>query len=156
MNRDELERKIVEASEGELTLNELADLEKELTNWPELKRDYTAIRNLPDLNRAYPVADKKQFSSQIDAVLLKVHEQNRGKEEFTELSLHIFKKYALAASILIIAGSSAMFLSDNSAAVMQETPMGQELFAYQNEAAASDNYMMQIDNLLLGENDDEY
>jgi hypothetical protein len=156
MNRDELERKIAEASDGDLAPAALAELEKELANWPDLKQDFAAIMNLADLQQAYPVEDKVQFSSQINAIQRQIRELNHPKEEFSELSLHIFKKYALAASILIIAGSSALFLSDNAMVNTTEAAAAEEVFVYQTEGAASDNYMLQIENLLLDQNSDEY
>lgn len=155
MNKDELERKIAEASDGGLTPAEVADLENELLNWPELQRDYKAIMRLPDFDQAYPVANVNQHSYQIDQLVGLIDKQNRENEQFTELSLHIFKKYALAASILIIAGSSALFMLDDTAVYMQDSPTFDELFIYQEEGTASDNYMVQIDNLLLDENSDE-
>lgn len=156
MNRDELEIKIAEASEGELTAADLAELENELIKWPDLKQDFEAIMHLPEIDRAYPVAEIKHFSLQIDAIRRQIHEQDHEKEHFSEFSLFIFKKYALAASILIVVGSSALFFSDDSFVNSQETVPAEELFAYQAEAAASEEYMVQIDNLLFDENSDEY
>jgi len=156
MNRDELERKIAEASEGELTAADLAELENELIKWPDLKQDFEAIMNLPDIGRAYPVAEIQKFSSQIDTIRRQIREQDHTKDHFSEFSLFIFKKYALAASILIVAGSSALFFSDDSFVNSQETVPAEELFVYQAEAAASEDYMVQIDNLLFDENSDEY
>jgi len=155
MNREELERKIAEASEDRLSPAEITALENELIKWPELQKDYLAIMSLPDIGQAYPVAEGRHHSQQIDHLLGLITKQNRENDQFTELSLHLFKKYALAASILIIAGSSALFMSDAPDGNTQESLAVDELFTYQAESTASDNYMVQIDNLLLDENSDE-
>src|SRR6056297_1120872 len=155
MKREELERKIAEASEGALAPDEVAALENELKNWPGLNKDYLAIMSIPNIEQAYPVAEVMHHSGQIDHLLNLIGKQNRENAPFTELSLHLFKKYALAASILIIAGSSALFMSDAPDGNTQESLAVDELFTYQAESTASDNYMVQIDNLLLDENSDE-
>jgi len=156
MKREELERKIAEASEGALAPDEVAALENELKNWPGLNKDYLAIMSIPDIEQAYPVAEVRHHSGQIDHLLSLIGKQNRENAPFTDLSLHLFKKYALAASILIIAGSSALVMSADPAANTQGSSAADELFTYQTESTVSDNYMVQIDNLLLDENSDEY
>jgi len=156
MNRDELERKIAEASDGGLSPAELANLENELRNWPDLQQDYISIMSLPEVDQAYPVAGVKHHAGQIEQLLGLINKQNRENEQFTHLSLHLFKRYALAASILIIAGSSAMFMSENATSNTENSAAIDQLFMYQTEGTASDNYLVQIDNLLLDENSDEY
>lgn len=156
MNREELKQKIAEASDGGLTAAETAELEFELKKWPELQQDYQAIMRLPNFEKAFPVKATKEHSDQIDNILGIIKSKDHKNEQFTELSLYIFKKYALAASILILAGSSALLISNESAVNTQGSSSSDELFTYEAEGAASDNYMIQIDNLLLDENSDEY
>lgn len=156
MKRDELERKIAEASDGELTPAEIVALEQELESWPDLQKDYAALASLPDFHQAYPIENKRKFSTQIHEIYRKIGEQNQKNDHFSELSLLIFKKYALAASILIMAGSSALFLSDAARLNPQDSVATDEFVLYQIEGSASDNYMVEIDNLLLDGNSDEY
>jgi hypothetical protein len=156
MNREELEQKIAEASDGVLTAAEIAELEFELKKWPELQQDYQAIMSLPNFEKVFPLKATKEHSEQIDNILGIIKSKYHKNEQFTELSLYIFKKYALAASILILAGSSALLISNESAVNTQGSSSSDELFTYEAESSASDNYMIQIDNLLLDENSDEY
>jgi hypothetical protein len=154
MNRETIEQKIAEASDGLLSSVELEALEEELKSWPELQQDYYDIVNLPEIETVFPAGTVEQHSDQINHLLGMLEKQNHNNEHFTELSLHIFKKYALAASILIIAGSSALFMSNDSVE-LQNSASAEQLFTYQAEGEAIDNYMVQMDNLLLDGNSDE-
>lgn len=155
MNREELERKITEASDKELSPDEVADLELELKSWPKLQKDYYRIMKLPDIEAAFPIKAAEDHAANIDEIMGLIRYENVGNEPFTVLSLQLFKKYALAASILIIAGSSALFMKDNTAVNSQDFTEIGELYTIQTEATAIDNYMVEIDNLLLNENSDE-
>lgn len=156
MKRKEIEQKIAEASDGGLSSAEIDALEAELKKWPELQRDYRMIMALPNIEQAFPAKPATGHSAQIDNILGQIKNRYHKNEQFTELSLYIFKKYALAASILILAGSSALLTLNDSALNTQENDLTDEVMMYQAENAASDNYLLQIDNLLLDENSDEY
>lgn len=145
MNKEELERKIVDASDGLLNEEELLALEVRLQDHPELYRDYISVMALPDMEELYPKKPAVEFYSEIESVRHKLSGLEKLRQSFEEISIDWFQKYALAASLLIFALTSIYSFSQTG---FDETDdvMIEELF-YPVEESAADDYQWYLEEL---------
>ena len=102
MTRKELENRINDAADGQLSSAELVILEQELELYPDLLHDYREIMALPDLSGIYGSAEDYRDPAQVRTI----REQLIEHEPFTMASIFWFRKVALAASLLILGVSS--------------------------------------------------
>ncbi len=112
-NLSKLESEILRASENELTDRERKELEKKLEQNPELKKVYKEITNMPDLSKAYDynLLSGKEIDGRVDHLLGIIEQEESNSKSFANLSIHLFKRYALAASIIFLALTSSFYFS---------------------------------------------
>jgi len=148
MNREELERRIIDAADGELSASETESLELELEQYPELLQDYRDITGLANLSLTYG-QNSDSFRNDIHIhkirkLIDKEHSQFKSVEEIT---ITWFKKYALAAAILIFSLTSLthLFLPEFYGAQSELTLP--ELF-YPYEESNAESYVIYLDELI--------
>lgn len=149
MTREYVEQKIAEASEGELTSSELNNLRKELKNWPDLQADFELIMDLPPISEAYKLNDISSFSYQISEIKHAIRKPLEEKDSFSEISLLWFRRYALAASILILAGSATLYMPGLSNESDSLEPALDEWIIPTDDVSPADTYVLYIDDLII-------
>ena len=148
MNREELERLIVDASDGVLSSHEIQRLEKELLNHSDLYEDYQAIMNLPDVLALYQAdlnADRHQSS--IQKIQMAIRDLPSGTESFEIITLNWFRRYALAASIAIFAVTSVFSLVQSQDEQVDSEEVVEELFYPVDENSLAENYVLYFEDL---------
>lgn len=142
MSPDELEVIINEAADGLLNKDELKNLEKALEAYPGLMQDYRGIMNLPDFNRAYGSLESFQNHRQVERILDGL-DQIDEKTTFYNTTVVWFKKYALAASLLIFAITSVFYFTQPE---ILNGDISFEEFYYPEEVSASEDYASYLDD----------
>lgn len=142
----QLEMEILRASENELTAGEREELEKRLTQHPELEKVYHDLTHLPDISKAY---DRKMLSGnrmdrRVDQLLDTIQKLEPPSKSFENLSIHYFKRYALAASLLFLALTSGFYFSQNISA---ESDITVEELLYPMEESESETYVYYLEQL---------
>lgn len=142
----QLEMEILRASENELTAGEIEQLEKKLTQHPELKKTYHEITNLPDFSKAYDhnMLSGKRMERRVDQLLDTIQRFEPTARSFENLSIHYFKRYALAASLLFLALTSGFYFSQNISA---ESEVTVEELLYPMEESESETYVYYLEQL---------
>lgn len=137
---ERLEIRINDAADGLLNRQEIADLEKELQAHPDLLKDYRNIMDMPDFSSLYGELKENQNSRQISLILNKIGhiESHKPAMNFGNITVLWFKKYAIAASFLILAVTSLFNLSQPDTTDSEIT--FEELF-YPESDVASDDYV---------------
>lgn len=111
MRREELERKIIDAADGVLTASETENLEQELAHYPDLQQDYRNITELPDLTSAYEQnTDRFRNDIHMHRIRNLIDNKYNLTKSVEEITVAWFKKYALAAAILIFSLTSLTHL----------------------------------------------
>lgn len=147
MTREELERFIVDASDGVLNASEIVELERELQDHPDLYEDYQAIMKLPDLNRLYQIdSEVVRHQSSITSIKQSIREISEKAESFEMVTLNWFKRYALAASFAIFAITS-VFSFIQSQNVEVESEMITEEYFYPADESTTDSYVLYLEEL---------
>ncbi len=105
MKRAELEQRITDALDGQLSARQVSELEAELNNYPDLKSEYDELKTdeiFDHLNTAFPETrpdpDKLMY--------LRAHIEN----PFYHTAYELFKRYFLAATIIITMFATGMQL----------------------------------------------
>jgi hypothetical protein len=137
MNREELEIKINDAADGQLDQDELNRLEMELHDHPDLMEDYHAIINLPDLSGIYGRTESYRNDISVHQILKKI-ENEESSSSFDVLSVTWFKKYALAASLMILGLTSAFYFSQPD---LMNGDMPLEELLYSFDEPGGDDYV---------------
>lgn len=137
---DRLEIRINDAADGLLNRQEIADLEKELQAHPDLLKDYHSIMGLPDFSTIYGELQEYQNKNQVSLILKKIGliDSSKPAMNFENITVLWFKKYALAASFLILAVTSVFNLSQQGIA---DTDIALEELFYPESDEASDEYV---------------
>ncbi len=107
---EELEIKINDAADGLLSNKELKDLEKSLGAHPALLQDYRSIMNLPDIGGIYGSSELYSNPKQVYNILQMLDKEDE-KTSFYDTTVVWFKKYAVAASLLILALTSLFYVT---------------------------------------------
>lgn len=143
--RKELEMEINRAADDDLSKDEIADLEQRLRAFPDLLESYNEIMALPDFSSLYGESDTvtSAHKSGIQKLLIKIDEMDEVKS-FAETSIFWFKRYALAASIAIVAIVSGFYLNFE-VAMDNEIAMEQLLYPY--NGADSETYVTYLEEL---------
>lgn len=148
MNRKELERRIIEAADGLLTASEIDILKQELADYPDLHQDYIDITGLADISRAYG-HNKDSFRNHFHIHRIKnlIEKEHNLSGTVEEITLIWFKKYVLAAAVVIFCLTSLahlfvpQFYSDQSEITLPE------LF-YPYEESNAEAYVTYLDELI--------
>ncbi len=140
-----LEHQIARAADGELNRQELERLKRDLNMHPDLERLYHQIVALPDLSEAYPGVTGTRHSSQIDRLLKQIDLSELPQPLFLDTAIVWFRKYALAASILIMAVTSIFYINRDDTSASADVSIN-ELFYGQDEPEA-ETYVLYLDEL---------
>jgi len=145
VNKSELEIRINDAADGLLNRQEIAELESDLQAHPELMMDYQSVMNLPDFSGIYGEVQEYQNRDRISAVLKKIEspEGRKSSMNFENITVLWFKRYAIAASFLILALTSVFSLSQQE--TIQEEVTFEELF-YPQFDVTSDEYVTYLND----------
>lgn len=147
MKRDELERLIVDASDGMLNASEIRKLEAELQNYPDLYEDYQAIMKLPDLHKLYqPNLETVQHQSSIQSIKQSIREVSKKGNSFEMVTLDWFRRYALAASIAIFAFTSVFSFMQSQDRETDSEMIAEEYF-YPADESTTDSYVFYLEEL---------
>lgn len=113
-----LETRINDAADGLLNQQEIADLEKALQDHPDLLHDYKEIMSLPDFSVAYGGLQENPHAESVSTILKKIEriEGQKSVTNFDNITILWFKKYAIAASFMILAVTSVFNLSQSQIA----------------------------------------
>ncbi len=141
---ERLEIRINDAADGLLNRQEIADLEKDLQAHPDLLQDYHSIMGLPDFTNVYGELKEHQNKNQISLILKKIGllERDKPAMDFENITVLWFKKYALAASFLILAITSVFNLSQPD---VTDAEITLEELIYPESDVASDDYVTYLD-----------
>lgn len=146
-SREELERLIVDASDGELNKQEIEKLEGELQNYPDLYQDYKAIMNLPDFSIAYQQdLDTSRYHASITKIRKSLHNFSDEPDSFEAITLTWFRRYALAASLAIFAITSAYSFLQFQDNEIDSEEVAEEIF-YPVEESVADSYVLYLEDL---------
>ncbi|MGM0745234.1 hypothetical protein [Rhodohalobacter sp.] len=142
----QLEMEIFRASENELTAGEREELEKSLTQHPELEKVYHDLTHLPDISKAYDrnMLSGNRMDRRVDQLLDTIQKLEPPSKSFENLSIHYFKRYALAASLLFLALTSGFYFSQNISA---ESDITVEELLYPMEESESETYVYYLEQL---------
>lgn len=145
--RIQLERKIADAADGQLSDAEILQLEAELQQYPDLLQDYEEIMSQPDLANLYgEVEDISSFSFQIESINQAISKYNREHQSFEEVTIYWFKRYAVAASIGILVLASVFNLSAGSSGQYDDTQVISEML-YPNQQSDVDDYVLYLEEI---------
>lgn len=133
-----LQNRINDAADGALTPAEIAELEKELKAHPGLLHDYQNIINLPDFSGIYGDLNAHRHADQLSEIYSRIEQSENRKSEtaFEHIAVLWFKRYAIAASFLILTVTSVFNLSQP--AVVEADIAFDELFYPVNDTAADE------------------
>lgn len=105
--REELERLINDAVEGMLNSADSEALEAELKHHPDLQKDYHTLMNIPDPAKAYSdVSGAFRDDRRMRYVQAMVRAEYEAGQPVGELIFTLFKRYGLAASLLVFGAIS--------------------------------------------------
>ncbi len=147
LKRLQLERKIIDAADGALTSEEMRQLKAELQDYPDLLSDFHDIMKQPDLSALYGSADEKSnFKNQISNIQHAINQYEFQNKSFEEVSLIWFRKYAIAASIAVLAVTSVFRIESVSEHQTDSEYLISEIF-YPNLESEADDYMIYLEEL---------
>ena len=147
LKRLQLERKIIDAADGALTAEEMRQLKSELQDYPDLLSDFHDIMKQPDLSALYGSADEKSnFKNQISNIQHAINQYEFQNKSFEEVSLIWFRKYAIAASIAVLAVTSVFRIESVSEHQTDSEYLISEIF-YPNLESEADDYMIYLEEL---------
>lgn len=147
LKRLQLERKIIDAADGALTAEEIRQLKAELQDYPDLLSDFHDIMKQPDLSALYGSADEKSnFKNQISNIQQAINQYEFQNKSFEEVSLIWFRKYAIAASIAVLAVTSVFRIESVSEHQTDSEYLISEIF-YPNLESEADDYMIYLEEL---------
>lgn len=147
LKRLQLERKIIDAADGALTAEEMRQLKAELQDYPDLLSDFHDIMKQPDLSALYGSADEKSnFKNQISNIQQAINKYEFQNKSFEEVSLIWFRKYAIAASIAVLAVTSVFRIESVSEHQTDSEYLISEIF-YPNLESEADDYMIYLEEL---------
>lgn len=143
INENQIERleiRINDAADGLLNPQEIADLENDLKTHPDLLKDYHSIMGMPDFSTVYGELREHQSKSQISLILKKIGliEYRKSALSFENITVLWFKKYALAASFLILAVTSVFNLSQSD---FTDAEIALDELFYPESDIVSDDYV---------------
>lgn len=147
MKREELERLIVDASDGVLNTSEIRELEAKLQNHPDLYEDYLVIMKLPDLNSLYQRdTEVIQHRSSIQSIKQSIREISNRSDSFEMVTLDWFKRYALAASLAIFAVTSVFSFVQDQDSQNNSEELVEEYF-YPDHESTTESYVLYYEGM---------
>lgn len=108
--QNELEIRINDAADGLLSETEVLKLEQDLKPHPDLLKQYHQIMALPDLSGVYGELSTYRNDRHVYQILNEIRE-NEQNNLFEHITMLFFKKYAFAASIIVLAITSIIYIS---------------------------------------------
>lgn len=152
MNREKIERLIVDASDGVLSATEIEQLEEELVRHPDLNEDYRAIMKLPELADLYEAEVKTEhYQSSIQKIRDNIRNLSPVSESFEVVSLNWFRRYALAASIAIFAVTSVFSFIQSRHETSSSEEIIEELFYPIDDNLTADSYVLYLEDYFTKE-----
>lgn len=141
--QDDLEIRINDAADGLLNEADMQKLEQDLKSHPDLLKQYHEIMALPDLSGVYGELNSYRNDIRVHHILTEISEAEQ-TTSFEHISMSFFRKYALAASILVLAITSIFYISipeisANGEITFEELlypaeePVGEDYITYLNE-----------------------
>lgn len=149
-SREELERLIVDASDGLLNSSEINNLERELQHYPDLNRDYRSIMNLPGFGSLYhDDLNADRHHSSIQKIRQGIRNLSYKPDSFEIISLNGFKRYALAASLAVFAVTSIFTLQRQRIQpdTLNTEEVVQEFFYPADNLSLADSYVLYLEEL---------
>lgn len=145
--RIELERKIIDATEGLLSDEQINLLKDELSGYPDLQDDFLAMMNQPlQLNLYGETGDSGQHHNQIANILQEISKFDNTQEDFAEVTIHWFRRYAIAASIAILILSSIYHLGVDTDVYYDDEFIISDMF-YPDQPGHADDYLIYLEEI---------
>lgn len=144
--RQKLEHEIIRAADGELSATEIQELELKLEAYPELKQDYINITELPDLSGIYSQNhfESSEVKSGVSQILNRIKILEQSRNGFADVSVHWFKRYALAASVLFLALTSGFYFSQSDS---NDAEFTVEELLYPMDDSDGETYVLYLEQL---------
>ncbi len=142
-----LEREINRAAEGEYHEKEISDLKERLADYPDLLNSFSEIMDLPDLQTAYSTIrpNKGEMERRVNRVLSAIDSLERPTVLFGDIAITWFKRYALVASVLMVAVSSGLYFSQS---VQPNSDVTLEELLYPSEGEEAETYVLYLEQLI--------
>ncbi len=134
MKREKLQQKITEAIDGHLTSGELRKLESELQNYPDLEEEYQAMRS-EELSGALETAIPEVRPGIEQLRMLRSHLEN----PFYSTVVVMFKRYFLAASLLLAVFATGMHLLIDQQPAVAEDALFEWIYENNTESIADES-----------------
>lgn len=134
MKREKLEQRISEAIDGYLSSGELRNLESELQSYPDLWEEYQSLRSqelFGDLETAIP--EVRPSVEQLS--MLRSHLEN----PFYSTVVVMFKRYFLAASLLLAVFATGMHLLIDQQPAVAEDALFEWIYENNTESIADES-----------------
>ncbi len=145
--RLELERKIIDATEGLLSDEQISLLKDELSRYPDLQEGFLTIMNQPLSPDLYgETGDSSRHQNQISNILNEISELDKAREDFAEITIHWFRRYAIAASVAILMLSSIFYLSVDLDVYYDDEFIISDIF-YPDQPGYADDYLIYLDEI---------
>jgi hypothetical protein len=145
--REILEQRIIDACDGNLNRQEEELLIKKLKEFPDLYLDYREMKQLPDLSTAYS-APSDTFRNDLHVKRIHdliQHEIQSQSVSFDDVIVTWFKKYALAAVLLVVGTSSLVHLTPQLFDSETESLIPELVYSYEDSDAES--YILYLEEL---------
>lgn len=108
--REDLKIRINDAADGQLNDTGVQKLEQDLQSHPDLLKQYHEIIALPDLSGVYGELNSYRNDIKVHQILNEIGEAEQ-ITSFENITMIFFRRYALAASILVLAITSIFYIS---------------------------------------------
>lgn len=138
--QDDLEIRINDAADGLLSESDVQKLEQDLQSHPDLLKQYHEIMALPDLNGVYGELGSYRNDIRVNKILNKISEDEQ-TTSFENITMNFFRKYALAASILVLAITSIFYISMPEMSANGDGDITFEELLYPAEEQAGEDYI---------------
>ncbi len=141
--REELEIRINDAADGLLNETGIKKLEQDLQAHPDLMKEYHEIMALPELSKAYGELSSYRNDIHVHQILDEIREVEQ-TTSFENITMLFFRKYALAASVLILAISSLFYITIPELATNGEVTF--EELLYPADESAGEDYITYLND----------
>lgn len=145
---EELERRINDAVDGFLNQAEVRKLEEELKLYPDLLQDYENVMPMQDFTNAYGEnLEPFQNHLQVNRIQDLIEKEWEKSRTFEEIAVIWFRKYALAAALLVFGLTSLThFVLPPYYAGQEEMDVPELLYPF--EESTAEVYVIYLDELI--------
>lgn len=145
MTREELEIRINDAADGMLSKAEVATMESQLRNYPDLMNDWQAIKQLPDVSSAFPI---KGHDIQVHNLKKMIANEYHKLQSFDVVGWQWFRRYGAVAALVLLMVSASLRIMTQSNSEVNGTDLMWHEEIYNESNTHSQDYIIMLDELL--------